>query len=257
MTPGPNLPRIYLLEFRNEFLKLLRLPVFAISTIAFPVMFYVLFASIYGSQTLGSVSTAVYMLATYGTFGMLGASLFGFGVGVATERGQGWMILKRASPMPPAAYFAAKLGMALVFGALTVLALFAAGWLLSGIRLPPATWLSLFGVLLAGAVPFCALGLALGYLSGPNSAPVVINLLYMPMAFLSGLWLPLPLLPASLQAVAPFLPAYHYSQLALKVIGADRGGSTWLHFSALAGFTLVFLAAALLLFRRDEGKTFG
>lgn len=252
-----SIPRIYLLEFRNEFLKLLRLPIFAISTLVFPVMFYVLFAGIYGSQALGGVSTAAYMLATYGCFGMIGSALFGFGVGVATERGQGWMLLKRASPMPPAAYFVAKLGMALVFGALTIVALFAAGYLLSGVRMPLATWLALFGVLVSGAVPFSALGLALGYVTGPNSAPVVINLVYMPLAFLSGLWMPLPILPAGIQAVAPFLPAYHYSQLALKVIGADMGGSVWLHAASLLGFTVVFMIAALLLFRRDEGKTFG
>jgi ABC-2 type transport system permease protein len=257
MTARQNLARIYLLEFRNEFLKLLRLPVFSVSTVVFPLMFFVLFAGIYGSQSVGGVSTAVYMLATYGAFGMLGASLFGFGVNVATERGQGWMILKRVSPMPPLAYFIAKLVMALVFGAMTIFLLFAAAWLLSGVRLPPGTWLALSGVLLAGAIPFCALGLALGYVSGPNSSPLVINLIYMPMAFLSGLWMPLPLLPASLQAVAPFLPAYHYSQLALKVIGADQGGSVWLHAGVLVAFTLLFLLAALLLYRRDEGKTFG
>ena len=40
---------------------------------------------------------ATYLLATYATFGVIGAALFGFGVGVAVERGQGWMLLKRAS----------------------------------------------------------------------------------------------------------------------------------------------------------------
>lgn len=188
---------------------------------------------------------------------MLGASLSGFGVNVAMERGQGWMILKRASPMPPAAYFTSKLAMALVFGLITVLGLFAAGALFSGVRLPGGTWLTLLGVLLAGAVPFCALGLALGYLTGPNSAPVVISLIYMPLAFLSGLMLPLPLLPANLQTLAPFLPTYHYSQLALAVIGSGEGQSSWLHSAVLLAFTLLFLFAALLLFRRDEGKTFG
>ena len=40
-------------------------------------------------------------------------------------------------------------------------------------------------VLVIGALPFCAIGLAFGYLVGPNSAPAVLNLVYLPMAFAS------------------------------------------------------------------------
>ena len=44
------------------------------------------------------------------------AALFGFGVGVAVERGQGWLLLKRATPMPPLAYLLAKMATAVAFG---------------------------------------------------------------------------------------------------------------------------------------------
>src|SRR5260370_36697119 len=76
--------RIYFNEAKYEFLKLLRLPIYAISTIAFPLMFYVLFGLVLNqSQTVGSISVATYLLASYGAFSVIGASLFGFGVGVA------------------------------------------------------------------------------------------------------------------------------------------------------------------------------
>lgn len=252
-----NLLRIYLLEAKHEFLKAWRLPVYSIFTLAFPLMFYLIFGLTFGGQSAGSVVVATYMLATYGAFGVIGAALFGFGVGVATERGQGWMRLKRASPMPPAAYFVAKIVMALIFGALVVLGLFTLGFLLFGVRLPPLDWLSLLGTLLVGVLPFCAMGVALGYISGPNSAPAVVNIIYLPMVFASGLWIPIEQLPGFMQSIAPFLPPYHYAQLALSTIGADRGGSAWLHVAALVGFTVLFLAIAVWAYKRDEGKTYG
>jgi ABC-2 type transport system permease protein len=86
---------IYAKETKYEFLKLLRLPVYSASTILFPVMFYVLFGLLLnrGSKADG-VSVAAYLMATYSTFGVMGASLFGFGVGVAGERGLGWLQVK-------------------------------------------------------------------------------------------------------------------------------------------------------------------
>ena len=102
--PGRLNPRRFLRILRSEtateLLKSVRLPIFAISTIAFPVMFYVIFGATFGRQQAGPVDVATYMLATYGAYGVIGAALFSFGVGVAVERAQGWMRLKRASPMP-------------------------------------------------------------------------------------------------------------------------------------------------------------
>jgi ABC-2 type transport system permease protein len=89
---------------------------------------------------------------------------------------------------------------------------------------PSASWVALFGTLLLGVFPFCAMGLAVGYLLGPNSAPTVLNILYLPLAFASGLWIPIFVLPEFVQRLAPFLPPYHYAQLALRTVGASEGG---------------------------------
>jgi ABC-2 type transport system permease protein len=260
----PNLPatsnllRVYALEARSELLKLLRLPAFAIPTLAFPLVFYSFFGLAFGSgRSAGPVDMGTYLLATFGCFGVIGAALFGFGVGVASERGQGWMLLKRATPMPPFAYFFAKIFMALLFAGLIVGGLFTLGSAVGGIRLPPATWLSLAGVLITGALPFCAFGLALGYLCGPNSAPAVINIVYLPMAIVSGLWMPVQVLPGFLQKVAPWLPAYHYSQLALGTLGAGSGPPAAQSLLYLLVFSALALGVAYLAYRRDDGATFG
>lgn len=250
--------RAYLLEAKYEFVKLARMPAFSIPAIGFPVLFYWFFGIGFGGgKSAGPVTMATYLLATYGAFGVIGAALFGFGVSVAIERGQGWMLLKRATPMPPLAYFTAKLAMSVLFGAIIVALLGVLGTTLGGVQLSLKSWLALFGILVAGALPFGALGLAFGYICGPNSAPPVVNLVYLPMAFASGLWIPIEALPKLVQGLAQFLPAYHYAQLALGTIGAGRGESAVLHLAVLLGFTVVGLAIALAGYRRDEGKAYG
>ena len=118
----------------------MRIPVYAISTIAFPLMFYVLFGIVLGSGNPANRNeNAVYMLATMGCFGVMAVSLFGFGVSLAIERGQGWLQVKRASPMPIAAYFFAKLFSAVVFSTVIMLLLLAVGVAFGGVRLPLAT----------------------------------------------------------------------------------------------------------------------
>ena len=64
------------------------------------------------------------------------------------------------------------------------------------------------------------MGLAIGSFAGPNSAPATVNMIYLPMAFCAGLWIPFEFLPGALKQVAPFLPAYHLSQIALSIMHA-------------------------------------
>jgi len=254
-----NVLRIYTLETKFEFLKQWRRPAYAIATLGIPLMFYAFFGvmSNLGKMNNG-VSVAAYLLATYGTFGVVGASLFGFGVSISMERGARWLLLKRASPMPPLAYFVAKIVTATAFSALVVALLFAMGALFGGVHLPALTWLKLGGALVVGALPFCAMGLALGYLISPNSAVAVINLINLPMSFISGLWLPIRMLPVPVQHIAPFMPAYHLAQLALGTLGAASSTTPWwVHVLVLLAFTSGSLSLAAIGYKRDEGETYG
>jgi len=249
--------RTYLLEIKYEFLKALRMPGYSLPTIIFPLFFYLFFGVLFGARQTGPVTMASYLVATYGVFGVMGAALFGFGVSVAVERGQGWLEVKRTTPMPMAAYFVSKLAMSLIFSSIVVLLLFALAVTAGNVSLPPLKALTLFGVLVTGSITFCALGLALGFLAGPNSAAPVMNLIYLPTAFLSGLWIPIIFLPKPVQAIAMWLPQYHFSQLALRTIGGSRGESVALHIGAMLAATVVFGLVAWYGYRRDEGKLYG
>lgn len=129
--------------------------------------------------------------------------------------------------------------------------------LTQGVTMPAGTWLKLFAIMVMGVVPFCALGLTFGYLVGPNAAPVLVNIIYMPMGFLSGMWMSLSLLPSFIQSVAPWLPTYHFGQLALLPLGASELCSPWPSVLYLTVFSVVFLVLAVLLYRRDSGKSVG
>ena len=250
---------VFAKEAKYELINKTRIPVYAISTIAFPLMFYVLFGIVLGHDNPANRGeTATYMLATMGCFGVMAVALFGFGVSIAIERGQGWLQVKRASPMPVAAYFVAKLFAAVVFSTVIMLLLLTVGILFGGVHLPVATAAKLVGILVAGSIPFSAMGLAIGYFAKPNSAPAVVNLIYLPMSFLSGLWIPLFLLPHGLQTLARVFPPFHLSQLALNSVGlATNPTPAWGHVEALIAFTLLFLGLAAWGYRRDEGAMYG
>src|SRR5687767_5298862 len=97
--------RIVALESRYEVVKLFRTTSFIVPTLTFPVVFYLFFGvAMAGRMGPGAMSLGVYLIATYGAFGVIMASLSAFGASVAVERGQGTLQLKHATPIPLYAY---------------------------------------------------------------------------------------------------------------------------------------------------------
>jgi ABC-2 type transport system permease protein len=248
---------VYLTETKYEFLKQTRIPAFMIPTIGFPIMFYVLFGLLVQFGAADRQGVATYTLATYGAFGVISIALFALGVGVAVERGQGWLAVKRASPMPIPAYFTAKYLTTLAISVVLMLLICTIGAVFGHVRMTAAHWIGLITVETLGAIPFCAMGLAIGYLAGPNSAAPVVNIIYLPMAFLSGLFIPAEMLPRFLQGFAVALPPYHLARLALEAVGVEPASHALGHVAALIGFCALFTAIAVIAYRRDEGKTYG
>lgn len=241
--------QIFAKEIKYEFVKMLRTRAFSLSVLGFPIMFYLLF----GTSNRGT-EFARYLMASYGCMGVVSACLFGIGMGISMERAQGWLELKQASPMPRLAYLTAKIVSSAAFAVIIEVALIGLALTLGGAHLTVWEGMRLIGVVLLGSVPFAAMGMLVSVLVPANSAPGIINLIYLPMSFASGFWMPITLLPHWLQRIAPALPTYHLAQLALAIIGAAQPGSTIIHFQALAGYTLVMLGAAWIIFNRSEAR---
>lgn len=237
----------YLAETRSECLRYMRAPAFMLPIMLFPTMFYLLFGVI--TNRSAGADVARYLLVSYSVFGVMSPGLFGFGVSLALERDGGLLTYKRALPMPPGAYLLGKMLMAMVAAAVVVLLLLGMGLTLGRLSLSwqQATSLLVTGVL--GVLPFCALGMLVGTFIKGQGAPGMLNMIYLPMSFLSGLWMPLNMLPKILQQIAPIWPSYHLHQLGLAASGLQHGG-VMQHFAVLAGFAVLFFTIAVRRLRR-------
>jgi ABC-2 type transport system permease protein len=238
----------YLQEMRAEILRYLRSPGFVLPTVLFPATFYLMFAVVVGMGR--GNDGARFLLGTYSTFGVMAPALFGFGVSLALERHNGLLTLKRALPMPPAAYLLAKMVMAMLMALVVVMLLQMLAVFAADVRLSPAQSLRLAVTCTLGALPFCALGLLLGTVVKGEAAPAVVNLVYLPMALLSGLWFPLSIMPPLLRWLAPVWPSHHLNMLAQSAVGFGEPGSPWPHVAWLAVFTVVVTALAARRLRR-------
>jgi len=247
--PRGRLLRAYAEEARCEVLRYLREPAFLLPIMLFPAVFYLMFGILLSSGK-DELLAARYLLASYSTFAVMAPGLFGFGVSLALERGGGLLELKRAMPMPPGAYLLGKLLMAVLvsIGVGTLLVLMAV--FLAGVPLTAGQAATLLLTDALGVVPFCALGLLVGTLIKGQGAPGLLNLLYLPMAFLSGLWFPLQMMPAFLRDLAPIWPSYHLNALSLAAVGMDDGARLP-HVVVLAGFAIACLGLAARRLRRN------
>jgi ABC-2 type transport system permease protein len=127
------------------------------------------------------------------------------------------------------------------------------GTALAGVHITAIEGVRLLAVVAAGVLPFASLGLVIGLLMPANAATGVINLIYLPLSFCGGLWIPIEELPHWLQSVAHCLPSFWFARLALRSLGySDR--SALVAWAVLAGYTVLFLLAAAFIFRRQEAQ---
>jgi len=142
-----------------------------------PVVLYSFFGLPFAGQTgPRGLDIGVVLLTSFAAYAVGQVMVYGFGIGVAMERGQKIDLLMRATPLPPGVYLAAKIVVAMLFGLLAALILFAYATVVGGVRLAPGLWASVIGRLLAGSLPLIALGFAIGFVAGPNAAPAVVTL---------------------------------------------------------------------------------
>ena len=240
--PAARTLRAYVLEARYESLRMLRAPAFAGPFLLIPVALYLLFAVLLFGAAIGKDAQAgLYIFMGFSILGVMGPGMFGFGITVAMEREQGLLKLKRAWPMPRAASLIAKMAMSMLFVAIVMGTMVMAAPL-GHLRINAGQLLAVSLVNVAGALPFCALGFFIGAFASGKAAPAFVNLLYLPMIYLSGILFPLP---KPMQWVALLSPAYHLDQLGFASMGIPSTGSPVVHVLVLLGITFGFGALAL------------
>ena len=212
-----RLRRAYLTETKFECLRALRAPAFAIPFLLLPLVLYVLFGVfLAGSMSKGDPTIAKIMFVNWSIFGIMGPGMFGFGMFVANERGQGLLTFKRALPMPPAAYLLSKMVMAILFSVIVMVTLVVAALVIGHPGFTAGLYAGLTLLAVLGSSPFCAVGLFIGTVASAKSAPAFANLAYLPFMHLGGLFYPLP---KSVQPIEFLSPAFYLDKLALRVAG--------------------------------------
>lgn len=233
---------------RLEILRTLRSVTYLAYHIAFPVMFYLLFTTIFDTKSVGGLDFGTHMMVSMAFFGAFGAGVSGLGARIAMERANKWTDQLAVTPLTSPAYLAAKVFAAALVMIPIVLLVLAIGTVINAQRLAPGTWILVAVVLVVVSLPFAALGVAVGYLFSTEVAQGITLALYLGLALLGGLWIPLAMFPGFLQAIAHWLPTYRAAELGWSIsAGAAPNG---LGFGILAGWTLLFCVLASWAYRR-------
>jgi ABC-2 type transport system permease protein len=235
----------YVNEVRYESLRMLRSPGFSIPFLLLPVPVYLFFGVMLAAPAVAkNPGVANYLFSGFSVFAVMGPALFGVGCVLAVERDAGFLKLKRALPAPGGAHLVAKAAMAMVFAAGAMLTLLVAGLIAGAITLSASQLLIMTIVLTVGALPFAAIGLFIGAHVSANVAPAIANLVFLPMLWLSGLFIPLP---KFLERWAVIWPAFHLNQVALGSAGVSEFSfmAPGISAAVLAGFTVIFGGLAI------------
>ncbi|MFJ9625186.1 ABC transporter permease [Streptomyces sp. NPDC101181] len=166
---------------------------------AFPVVFLVLFASIFSGTLEGTdvPLSQLYVAAMLGA-GIMATSFQSLGISIAVERDERQLRRLISTPMPPAAYFLGKVWLVLVTGLLEAAVLLLVGVGMFGLRLPTdvLSWLTFGWIFLLGAAACTLLGIAISSVprSGRSAGSVVI-LPFLVLQFVSGVYIPASQLP--------------------------------------------------------------
>jgi ABC-2 type transport system permease protein len=178
----------------------------AIFVFLFPPLLFVLLASVFGDGTVDGEPTSTYLVAGLIAYAAVNTSLGGLAITLVIRREYGILKRLRSTPLPAPVYLAAVLLSNLFVVALQSLVVVALGVLLFDANLPE-NWPAFLLALGIGAVSFAGLGLAVAAVVRSGEAiAAVVNVIILPMSFLSGSFGPADDLPEALQAVADVLP---------------------------------------------------
>ncbi len=220
-------------------MELLRQPTYIVSTIAFPSLFYLIFAV----PESKSIEASNFLMASFAGFAFFGVVFLQFGVGLAQERSRSWYQFLKTLPVPSIFLLFARLITAIAFAILAVAAIVALSAVLTPAQMNFEHWARFILALFSGGLVFCFMGLALGYWASEKTSLPLGNLIYLPLSFLGGLWKPPELLPQSLKEISNILPTRFYGNL----LWAGVKGEAY-DIRSEVGLTLYLIIAGILAY---------
>jgi ABC-2 type transport system permease protein len=127
--------------------------------------------------------------------------------------------------------------MSMLFASLNTICVALAAAAIDRVQIGAARMIGIVAEIIIGTIPFCAIGLFIGARVSGRAAPAVVNLAYLSMIYLSGLFIPLP--PA-IRWIAVFSPAFHLNQLCLAMAGVGSILPQTMHAAVLVGVAVLF-----------------
>jgi ABC-2 type transport system permease protein len=253
-APAGRLPGTMALGLRRgvvEIKQFFREKDAVVFTFLFPVVLLLIFGSVFRGELEGTgVEVAQYFTAAMIASGIMGSTFVTLGVGIAVDREDGTLKRLRGAPAPAATYFTGKIVMLLVSVLAQVAILLVVGAALFGLALPTEVhrWLTFAWVFVLGVVGCSLLGIAVSSLPRTaKSAPAVIQMPYIVLQFISGVFFVYSELPPLLQQIAALFPLKWLAQGLRSVFLPDtftalEPAGSWEH-----GTTALVLGAWLLI----------
>ncbi|MFJ6355292.1 ABC transporter permease [Streptomyces sp. NPDC092046] len=230
---------------RLEVRRTLRDVGFAISSIAVPVMMYLLFTNLGGANSADVKAAAMVGMAAYGA---LGAAL-SLGTGVAEDKSSGWLRQLRITPMTSRQVVTGRALTGTVVVLPAIAAVLLAGALVNGVRLDAWQWAAVALALWAGSLPFTLLGLGNGYRLSAQTTGVVNVACNLGLAVVGGLWFPVELFPQWLRTISSYTPTNRFAELGRALTeGAVPGTGALV---ILVAWAALFGAYAAVSYRRS------
>jgi len=216
--PLTRVLRAYLLEAKHDAIVTLRTPAIALPFLIIPAAIYLIFGILiipgdpdFDSGEFGP-EIVNYLFAGFASIAVMMPGIFTPSSSLPLEREGGVLELKRAQPMPPGANFVAKVATSMLISMAALTSVFALAIGLGATLLSAGQLAIIWIALVLGSIPFCAIGFFIGSFASSSASPAWANLIFLPMMWLSGIFIPLP---EFLQPWVVIWPAFHLDQLAL------------------------------------------
>jgi ABC-2 type transport system permease protein len=212
--------RLLLHEVRTQQMLFWRNREAAFFTFFLPIIFFLIFGSIYGNSTITKehIRAAPFLEAGMIGYGVASTAFAGLAITMVIRRESGVLKRIRATPLPPATYLLAVLISTFIVFLIEASLIVVIGRTLFDVAVP-TRFGSLLLALVIGATCFAAMGLGLtGYVRSAEGSSAVVNFVYLPMAIISGTFFTPKEYPAFLRAIADVLPLTYFTKVTRDVM---------------------------------------